>query len=103
MPSKARKKPDTCRLTATIRGESYAVRPLRPESGDVTRAWRLIKADGTAYVVADTAHGATCTCRDFAFRHKGHDPAGCKHTRALRALGLIDWPAWDDAHGSLGR
>jgi hypothetical protein len=40
------------------------------------------------------------------FRHDGNDQTGCKHLRALRALGLIDpdsdgpesWPAWTDTH-----
>src|SRR5262249_38123360 len=99
---------DLCRLTVTIRGTCYTARPVRPEADGVTRAWRLRKADGTTYDVADTAHGATCDCADQTFRHEGIDAAGCKHVRALRALGLIDpegdgpadWPAWTDAHDS---
>jgi hypothetical protein len=59
-----------------------------------------------AYTVADTGDGATCDCPDFLFRHDGHDQTGCKHVRALRALGLLDpdgedasgWPAWTDSH-----
>lgn len=98
--------PDTCRLTITIRGEHYTARPLPASTGDVARVWRLRKADGTTYDVADTADGATCECGDFVFRHDGLDQTGCKHVRALRALGLIDqegvdpnaWPAWTDTH-----
>ena len=80
---------DTCRLTVHIRGVCYSARPIRPEAPDVARAWRLGRADGTAYVVAETAHGATCECGDFVFRHEGKDASGCKHVRACRALGLI--------------
>lgn len=98
--------PDTCRMVIVIRGESYTARPVRDCTGDVARAWRLRKGDGTAYTVADTTDGATCECADFTFRHQGHDQAGCKHIRAMRALGLIDpdgddphdWPAWTDSH-----
>jgi hypothetical protein len=100
------RKPDTCRLTVTIRGVAYTARSIRPETSNVARAWRLRKADGTTYTVADTSDGATCDCGDFIFRHDGRDQAGCKHVRALRALGLIDpdgedaseWPAWTDTH-----
>jgi hypothetical protein len=80
-------------------------RPVRPETFNVVRVWRLRKADGTTYTVADTIDGATCDCGDFVFRHDGHG-THCKHVRALRALGLIDpegedpaeWPAWTDSH-----
>jgi hypothetical protein len=97
------KAPDTCRLTCTIRGVSYTVRPIRPETSDVVRAWRLRKADGESYTVADTADGQVCDCADHVYRHDGNGTA-CKHVRALRALGLIDgdgdgpetWPAWTD-------
>jgi hypothetical protein len=85
------KAPDTCRLTCTIRGVSYSVRPVRPESPDVARAWRLRKADGTCYDVADSADGQVCDCADHTFRHEGIGTA-CKHVRALRALGLLDSP-----------
>lgn len=99
--------PDTCRLTVTIRGESYTVRPVRAESSEVCRIWRLRKPDGTAYNVVETIHGAGCDCGDQTFRHEGRDQTGCKHIRALRALSLIEpdsedgpesWPAWTDTH-----
>jgi hypothetical protein len=73
---------------------------------EVTRAWRLRKADGTTYTVADTTDGASCECADQVFRHEGEYTPGCKHIRALRALGLLDddgegpesWAAWTDTH-----
>jgi hypothetical protein len=97
---------DVCRLAVTIRGDAYSARPIRPESADVIHAWRLRKADGTTYTVADTIDGQTCECGDYSFRHAGRDLLGCKHIRAIRALGLIDadgddpsdWPAWTDTH-----
>ena len=103
----AKPKPvDTCRLTLTIRGTAYSARPIRPELPEVIRAWQLRKPDGESYTVADTIDGATCDCAEFTFRHEGIDATGCKHFRALRALGLIDddgrdateWPAWTDTH-----
>jgi hypothetical protein len=104
MATRTKPKPaDTCRLTVHIRGVAYSVRPVNPESDDVIRAWRLRRADGTSYVVAETADGATCECGDQVWRHEGLDRVGCKHVRALRALGLIDgggdpetWPDWTD-------
>src|SRR4051794_10245470 len=77
---------DTCRLTVHIRGVAYGARPIASEDG---RAWRLRKADGTLHDVAETPHGPTCSCGDQTFRHEGLDALGCKHIRALRALGLI--------------
>jgi hypothetical protein len=98
--------PDTCRLSVTIRGTCYTARPVRAETPDVIRAWRLRRPDGEAYTVADTIDGQQCTCADFVYRHEGLDAIGCKHVRALRALGLIDpdgedahdWPSWTDTH-----
>lgn len=97
---------DTCRLTVRIRSVDYTARPVRPETPEVTRAWRLRRADGETYTVADTTDGATCECMDFLYRHDGRDQDGCKHIRALRVLGLIDcdgdgfesWPSWTDTH-----
>ena len=82
--------PDVCRLTVHIRGDAYAVRIIEADpDADVSKLIRLRKADGTAYHVARTAHGATCDCADQTFRHEGRDGSGCKHIRALRAVGLL--------------
>jgi hypothetical protein len=95
-----------CRLTVTIRGTSYTARPVNPQASDVARAWRLRRADGAVYTVADTEHGPSCDCGDFVWRHDGKDATGCKHVKSLRALGLLDpegegqgaesWPDWTD-------
>jgi hypothetical protein len=73
-----------------IRREAYSVRPIRPETSDVCRAWRLRKVDGTTYTVADTIDGTTCDCGDQVWRHEGKDATGCKHVRSLRALSLVE-------------
>jgi hypothetical protein len=66
------------------------VEPLVCEPGTAERAFRLNKADGTLYDVAQTRYGAQCDCPDFIFRRDGLDPSGCKHVKALVGQGLID-------------
>src|SRR5688572_32441367 len=80
----------TARLTLTINGQSYTIRPIPSDAfGAVGRAFRLRKSDGTTYDVAETVHGPTCDCGDFTFRRDGIDPAGCKHIRALSVFTLL--------------
>lgn len=84
-------RPDTCTLTLAIRGDQYRVRGVQADAfGATSRAYRLRKA-GTHEVhhVAETIHGPTCDCPDQTFRHEGRDALGCKHIRALKALGLV--------------
>src|SRR5689334_8545174 len=61
----------TCRLTLTINGTPYRVRPVPADSFAAIRAFRLRKADGTAYDVAETVHGHECDCPDFVFHRDG--------------------------------
>ena len=84
-----RNRPGRCRLTLTINGRHYAVRPIASQADDVSRAFRLSRK-GDVYDVALTVHGPTCDCPDFIFRRDGIDPAGCKHVKALVAQGLLD-------------
>jgi hypothetical protein len=77
-------------LVLVINQTFYRVRALHGESGAEDRAFRLNKADGTLYDVAQTRYGPRCDCPDFVFRRDGIDPAGCKHVRALVAEGLIE-------------
>jgi hypothetical protein len=79
----------TCGLTLRINGESYRVRPIPAEFG-VMRAFRLTKRSGEFHDVSHQVYGHECTCGDFVFRRDGIDPAGCKHIRAARAVGLLD-------------
>lgn len=105
-PTLAPIRPTIARLTVHINGSLYQVLPVAAQASDVIKAWRLRKADGTDYCVADTLDGATCECADYVFRHDGRDHLGCKHIQALRSVGLIDddagdvseWPAWTDTH-----
>src|SRR5687768_13263759 len=58
----------TARLTLAINGQSYGVRPIAAEAFSAHgRAYRLRKADGTVYDVAETPHGSVCDCGDFIF------------------------------------
>jgi len=76
-------------LLLVINGTLYHVHSLGGGATSVTHAFRLKKADGTIYDVAQTHFGPECDCPDFIFRRDGLDPAGCKHVRALIAQGLI--------------
>src|SRR4051794_37452202 len=79
------------RLTLTINGVDYSVRPLAvpPDSG-VSRLLQLRKlADGTVYHASRHGHGDECTCPSFVFDHDGRDDRGCKHLVSLRAVGLL--------------
>lgn len=88
--------PPTYRLTLTIRGQPYTVRPIpAPAHGNAARAFRLRKPDGTQYHVTETQHGPQCDCADFIYRRDQLDPFGCKHVRACVALGLIANPNLD--------
>ena len=83
-----RHRPGRCRLTLTINGLHYAVRPITSQADDVSRAFRLSRK-GDVYDVALTLHGPVCDCPDFIFRRDGRDPRGCLHVRAMSAVGLL--------------
>jgi hypothetical protein len=78
-----------CRLTLTVNGTPYNVRPVPADSFGARFAFRLKKLDGTIYDVVATIHGHECDCADFVFARDGVDPAGCKHIKALVACGLL--------------
>lgn len=82
---------DVRRLTLRIRGVDYHVRGIRADAfGATARAYRLRKAGSVEPIhAAETVHGPTCDCPDQTFRHGGLDAIGCKHIRAMRALGLV--------------
>jgi hypothetical protein len=82
--------PGRCRLTLTINGLDYAVRPIVSQDDAVSKAFRLSRKD-EIFDVARTIHGLICDCPDFVFRRDGLDPRGCLHIRAMRAVGLLDW------------
>jgi len=76
-------------LLLVINATLYHVDSLPSGGTSVARAFRLKKADGTVYDVAQTHFGPECDCPDFLFRRDGLDPSGCKHVRALIAQGLL--------------
>jgi hypothetical protein len=89
--SQTRNRAGSSHLFLTINKSFYLVEPLVCEPGSTAeRAFRLNKADGTLYDVAQTRYGAQCDCPDFIFRRDGLDPSGCKHVKALAGQGLID-------------
>lgn len=77
---------DTCDLTLTIRGDRYRVRPVRADYG---RGWRLHKLGAqSVHQVVEHPAGPLCSCGDWTYRPDVRG-SGCKHVRALVALGLI--------------
>lgn len=85
--SKAKAKPETCRMVLVIGGTSYTVRPIPSEDG---RAYRLRKGDeSVAYHVAEGPHGPHCDCPSFIWRSKSQSPYLCKHLRSLIIFGML--------------
>ena len=79
-----------CRLTLTINGVHFSVRPILSEDDQIHRAFRLRRKpfrSGIVFNVAETVHDATCDCPDFVSRRDGLDPTGCLHIRARRRWG----------------
>jgi hypothetical protein len=72
-----------------INGTSYTIRRIPCDPGAALGAFRLRKVDGTTYVVAATDSGLVCDCPDFTFHRDGIDPDGCKHIKAMVAVGLL--------------
>ena len=77
------------RLMLAINETTYTLRRVPADPSIAVRAFRLRKPDGTTYHVAVTPHGPECDCPDWTFHRDGIDPAGCKHIRALNAVGLL--------------
>jgi hypothetical protein len=82
-------KNEPSRLVLTIDRTAYVIFRLPRALDPSRRAYRLIKADGVVYDLAESRHGPSCDCPDYIFRRDGLDPAGCKHVRALVRHGLI--------------
>ena len=81
--------PAPSELFLSIHPHLYRVHSLECDPGIAVKAFRLNKADGTLYDVAQTEHGPRCDCPDFIFRRDGLDPHGCLHIRAMRAVGIL--------------
>jgi hypothetical protein len=87
-------------LDLDIRGTRYALYRRTNASG--AREVVLEKRDGTCYAVTEGSGGerTRCTCPDWAKRHEPLEHTeGCKHIRALVALGEMDNPRPDEPSG----
>ncbi len=78
------------RLTLHINSTPYGITPQWCDGIHATRLFRLRKV-GTPirYVVAETPDGYVCDCPDFTFHRDGIDPDGCKHIKAMIAVGML--------------
>lgn len=89
------------RLTLSIDGSDYALRPIARDASQegFVKGWRLKNLDSDrVYQVMHTDGSAvdtpplSCDCPDFTYRKCG-EGGRCKHLRALVAWGLLDAPA----------
>ncbi len=82
METQVRPATGVARLTLTINGVPYDVRPVKDP-----KYWavRLVKEDKTSYIVRQTEMGPFCSCPDFAKRNR---KGGCKHIKALAIWSL---------------
>lgn len=88
-------------LTLEIDGTRYNVSDLDPPHCATLERYKpgqvggrplaySVWAESGAYDPRTTcAGGLACDCEDFKYRHAGTGSAGCKHVRALVAVGLI--------------
>ena len=86
-----RRKPahGVCRLTLTINGTSYNVRPIRSDRASPSRRSASRRAMGR--ITMSPYHPwPHCDCPDFVLGRDGLDPEGCKHVKAMVACGLLD-------------
>jgi len=67
----------------------YLVVPVATDPQVANVAWRLVKEDGTQYTVHLDGRGVHCTCWDHIVRRENVEREGCKHCRALAAVGLL--------------
>ena len=77
-----------CRLMMAINGTDYQVNPNPAGAYAALKAYRLSKADGTAYDVAQTVHGLSCDCPDFIFHRDGIDRHFSQHLAAVDVKAL---------------
>ena len=90
-PAPPREPSGVCRLTLSINGSEYRVRGIIDRSGRLTFRLISLTDPSRSYDVRLAGGGVSCSCPDFRFR-RSWTPEGCKHTRALIALGLLPTP-----------
>jgi hypothetical protein len=91
-PARKSRSHGVARLTLSINGVAYSVRPILITGAVATRLFRLRKADGTTHLVTSTLDGLSCDCDAYTFRHNGIDANGCEHLNAMVAVRLCDSP-----------
>ncbi|SIN69270.1 SWIM zinc finger [Singulisphaera sp. GP187] len=78
------------RMILIINATAYEIVPIKVEAEVVRQCFELRKPDGEVWHVSQHDHGTQCTCADFEFNRNYLDPLGCKHIRALTAMGVVD-------------
>ena len=78
-----------CSLTLRIGETAYNVRPVATVETVEVKAFHLTREGSPPYRVSQTDRGFRCSCPDAQYRHGDPDDAGCKHVRAMRAVGLV--------------
>lgn len=86
----------SARLLIRISGRLYGLTRIDRRPSAVLEGWRLTKPDGTTYDCGRTRHGYSCDCPDYVFRREDLEPDGCKHCKALVAVGLLGRPTQED-------
>ncbi|WP_406699114.1 hypothetical protein V5E97_09565 [Singulisphaera sp. Ch08] len=81
-------------LSLEITGTAYSVAPITEiQDETIEKSWRLEKF-GNPDAIYDVARGTDgilqCTCPDYEARHRGLSLTGCKHCRAVVAMGLLE-------------
>lgn len=80
----------TIRLTLTISTTTHEVEPIPCAMSEARQCFQLRKPNGEVHHVSTHDFGGVCTCGDFEFNRNHRDPLGCKHIRALVAMGVLD-------------
>jgi hypothetical protein len=79
----------TCKLRIYINSDQYTIKRHRGQ-GPYCRVWELVKRTGpragTSYLTGRCFGILACSCDDMSFRKPA---GGCKHIKALVALGLV--------------
>jgi len=89
-PKASAKPAGNYRLTLTIDGVDYDVRPFKPTKPGTLATFLLSRPGAPPRWIAQTREGQKCTCEDFQFRHAADGPkGGCKHLKAARAVGIL--------------
>jgi hypothetical protein len=102
-PAVAEAEAPAAALTLTIGGTPYAVRRVACPAAAALECFAVRKAGAAeTHHVSRHADGCRCTCGDFVYRREHLDPKGCKHIRAMVAVGLLSYTADEAAAAASG-